>query len=397
MTTKVLIIEDDPALRASIVQTLELEDLDPIPTGGFTQARRSIRSNFNGVILSDIRMPDHDGFDVLQFAQGLDPDLPVVLLTGHSDVPTAMRAIREGAYDYLEKPCETTKLVDTLRRALSFRALVLEKRAVARRLDRADTAAQHFPGPGPASTALRAALRDAVDHDGPLHFWGEPGVGKRTAAFVVSSLGQEDRLFTSLNCGVTAPDDVARLDVSRPLTLSVRNLQAASADLLAAIGSLISSADDLRLMTTAQVPFADLAVPWPVTALREIRVPSLADRAEDMRDILEHCLRQAARATGADMPVLTAAVLDPVADRAWPGNLVELRDYANGLLVRPQAPEPASLPERIESYEKSLIADALRAHGGRVALAAKALGVPRNTLYDRMGRLGLVARDFREP
>ncbi len=130
MVSKFLIIEDDAALRASIEQTLELEDLIPVPTGSLLQARRSIRSNFQGVVLSDIRMPDHDGFDVLQFCQTRDAELPVVLLTGHSDVPTATKAIKEGAYDYLEKPIEPVRLIEVLRRALDHRALVLENRAI---------------------------------------------------------------------------------------------------------------------------------------------------------------------------------------------------------------------------------------------------------------------------
>jgi two-component system C4-dicarboxylate transport response regulator DctD len=135
MLKKVLIIEDDPDLRASIVQTLELEDFEPIPTNGFTQARRQIRSNFRGVILSDIKMPDHSGFDVLDFAQSRDPDLPVILLTGHSDVPTAMRAMKGGGYDYLEKPCDPDRLIDTLTRALEHRTLVLENRLMRDELD----------------------------------------------------------------------------------------------------------------------------------------------------------------------------------------------------------------------------------------------------------------------
>ncbi len=135
MFKKVLIIEDDPVLRSSIVQALELEYLDPIPTNGFTQARRSIRHNFRGVILSDIKMPDHDGFDVLHFAQSKDDELPVILLTGHSDVPTAKRAIKEGAYDYLEKPCPPDTMIDALNRALRQRTLVLENREVRSELE----------------------------------------------------------------------------------------------------------------------------------------------------------------------------------------------------------------------------------------------------------------------
>lgn len=137
MLNRVLVVEDDAALRASIVQTLELENLDPVPTVGFTQARRYIRSNFRGVILSDIKMPDHNGFDVLNFTQSIDEDLPVVLLTGHSDVPTAMRAMKEGAYDYLEKPCDPENLIDALKRALNHRTLVLDNRAVRTELNQA--------------------------------------------------------------------------------------------------------------------------------------------------------------------------------------------------------------------------------------------------------------------
>lgn len=135
MINKVLIIEDDPVLRASIVQTLELDDLEPIPTNGFTQARRSIRTNFRGVILSDIKMPDFSGFEVMDFVQSRDAELPVILLTGHSDVPTAMRAMKEGAYDYLEKPCDPARLVETLIRALKQRELVLENRLIREELD----------------------------------------------------------------------------------------------------------------------------------------------------------------------------------------------------------------------------------------------------------------------
>lgn len=135
MSKRVLIVEDDRALRDSIVQTLDLEGLEPIATGSFTQARRSIRASFRGVILSDIQMPDHDGFDVLRFAQSRDADLPVVLLTGHSDVATAMRAMKSGAYDYLEKPCNPDRLLDVLHRALQHRALVLQNRAIQAQLD----------------------------------------------------------------------------------------------------------------------------------------------------------------------------------------------------------------------------------------------------------------------
>ncbi|MEO0752066.1 MAG: response regulator [Pseudomonadota bacterium] len=159
MLRKVLLIEDDPVLRASIEQTLSLEMLEPIPTNGFTQARRTIRSNFRGVILSDIRMPDRDGFDVLKFARARDPDLPVILLTGHSDVPTAMRAVRDGAYEYLEKPCDPQRLVDVLMRALEHRTLVLEHRTMREEMERDD----QDIGEGSLAERLEAHERQIIE------------------------------------------------------------------------------------------------------------------------------------------------------------------------------------------------------------------------------------------
>lgn len=159
MVRKVLIIEDDAALRTSIVQTLELENFEPIPTSSFTQARRSIRSNFKGVILSDIRMPDHDGFHILRFTQTRDADLPVVFLSGYADVPTAIRAVKEGAYDFLEKPCDPDHLTGTLRRALDHRALVLQNRAYREVLESRGTA----PEEGNLPERLEAHEREIIE------------------------------------------------------------------------------------------------------------------------------------------------------------------------------------------------------------------------------------------
>ena len=159
MTVQVLLIEDDEALRTSLAQTMELEGLAVMPAQNFVQARRSIRANFPGVILSDIRMPHQDGFDVLTTARNADPELPVILMTGHSDVPTAMRAMKEGAYDYLEKPCSTDRLLEVLQRALTHRTLVLKSRRIERALFKSDAAALSFPGSSEVSVNLRRALR----------------------------------------------------------------------------------------------------------------------------------------------------------------------------------------------------------------------------------------------
>lgn len=397
MTDKVLIIEDDDALRGSIVQTLELEGLVPIATASFVQARRTIRSNFAGIILSDIRMPDHSGFDVLRFAQGLDPDLPVILLTGHSDVPTAMRAMREGAYDYLEKPCATDTMLDAVRRGLDHRGLVLRNRAFERQRDRGDIAALHFPGKSDAIKGFRDALRAAAGHEYPVHIWGEPGLAKRTAAYVINQLRGEERRFLSLTAPAVRAADLPGMIPGGPLDLSIKMLDRAGPDLWAVVQG-VARRPDLRLFSTGAVPWARMledGLPGGATPPVEIHMPSLEARRGDLPEIFEHLVRQVVRAQDLEMPAFTAELAQEVSDRAWVGNLPEMRSYAARVAGGGQTSQGGTLSDRLDAFEQRVIEDELRAAKGRVAAAAVALGIPRNTLYDRMARFGLVAKDFR--
>ncbi|MFD1341959.1 response regulator [Litorisediminicola beolgyonensis] len=128
MSAKVLLVEDDRAVREALADTLELADRACIAAGSFVEAKDRIRSDFTGVILSDMRMPGRDGFHLLDYAQGVDPDLPVILLTGEGDVPMAVKALGRGAFAFLEKPCETSDLLAVLDRAQKSRTMVLENR-----------------------------------------------------------------------------------------------------------------------------------------------------------------------------------------------------------------------------------------------------------------------------
>lgn len=128
MIRKVLVVEDDRAVREALGQTLELAELEPVLSGSFVAAKDRITAAFEGVILSDIRMPGRDGFHLLAYAQEQDPDLPVVLLTGEGDIPMAVKAMSQGAFNFLEKPCAPADLLSVLRKALHARELVLENR-----------------------------------------------------------------------------------------------------------------------------------------------------------------------------------------------------------------------------------------------------------------------------
>ena len=118
MSKHVLVVEDEPLVREALGQTLELAGFRAELAGSFIVAKDHIAREFDGIVLSDIRMPGRDGLYLLDYAQSVDPDLPVILLTGEGDIPMAVGAIGKGAFDFLEKPCANDVLVEAVRKAL---------------------------------------------------------------------------------------------------------------------------------------------------------------------------------------------------------------------------------------------------------------------------------------
>lgn len=125
---KVIFVDDDLDVRTAIGQSLELEGYDVILARAFIEATDHITHSFAGVLVTDVRMPGKDGFDLLDRALKIDRDLPVIVLTGEADVPMAVRAMAAGAYDFLEKPCPPKSLLAAVARAMDKRRLVLENR-----------------------------------------------------------------------------------------------------------------------------------------------------------------------------------------------------------------------------------------------------------------------------
>lgn len=406
MTGKVLLIEDDDALRLSLAQTIELGGYEPVPMASFVQARRSIRANFSGVVLTDIRMPRQDGFDVLQFAQNVDADLPVILLTGHSDVPTAMRAMKEGAYDYLEKPCGTDELMESLGRAMNHRALVLKSRQIERALLRGDMAAINFPGSTGAVETLRAAMRDIAASGRHAHLYGAAGTGKKLAAYTIHRLAEQPRHLLQVNLRTAPPDVLRELPVpDGPTDLVCKFVDMATPHQQLHLLELLHRHDGLRLLSTSLNPLSEIrphAVVEDVTlaeGMVEVRLPTLDERREDLPEIFESFVRQAIRNLDIDMPEIPQSVIAEIMTRAWDGDLPELRRHAMSFALGRKAQTDAgggqSLAEQMDAFERLVLTETLRRTGGSASLAATSLGLPRNTFYDRLARHGLSPKDFR--
>ena len=146
MMQRVLLVDDDKEVREALGQSLELADMAPILASSFIIAKDHISTDFEGVIVTDIRMPGRDGFHLLSYARSIDPELPVILLTGEGDIPTAVKAMEQGAHSFLEKPCAPNELIMLIEKASEARREVLENRRRKLEMESGDAAARMLFG-----------------------------------------------------------------------------------------------------------------------------------------------------------------------------------------------------------------------------------------------------------
>ncbi|MFN4040925.1 MAG: sigma-54-dependent transcriptional regulator, partial [Brevundimonas sp.] len=197
----VALIEDDGDFREALVERLTLEGLDVRAFASAEAGLKGVEPDFPGVVVTDLRMPHMDGRQLLDRLQADDPALPVILITGHGDVADAVAAMRAGAYDFVAKPFPFERLMDSLRRALEKRALVLDNRRLA--VLAADGAVETpLMGDSAVIRQLRATLAQIADARMDVLIEGETGVGKESVARSLHNAGRRrPHPFVAVNCG----------------------------------------------------------------------------------------------------------------------------------------------------------------------------------------------------
>jgi two-component system C4-dicarboxylate transport response regulator DctD len=408
MTVKVLVVDDDAAVRDALCQTLELADLEPIPAGTFVVAKDSITESFAGVILSDIRMPGRDGFHLLAHAHKVDADLPVILLTGEGDIPMAVHAMHEGAFGFLEKPCSPNDLLAVLQRALKTRALVLENRRLRALVESGDPAARMLFGVSELANGLRARVRRVAALEAEVLVTGAPGTGISKVAEVIhlSSLRSNapfvkraaadlgaaalEEALTAAKGGSLFLDEIAGL----PAAIQLALLEALETECDARL--LAGSTRDLVAAVEQGALNADLYYRLEVMP---VRVPSLGERPEDIPVLFRHYVEQAAEQAGLAVPELLPDHMATLMAQDWPGNARSLMSAAMRFVLG--MPEDSvreadlGLVEQMARVERSLLIAALGRQNGNASAAAHALKLPRKTFYDKLARYGIRAENYR--
>ncbi|WP_166415489.1 sigma-54-dependent transcriptional regulator [Cochlodiniinecator piscidefendens] len=407
MTRRVLLVDDDRNVRDAIGQTLELADYTPILTGSVIEAKDHISAEFDGIIVSDIRMPGKDGFDLLSYVQGLDSELPVILLTGEADVPMAVKGISSGAFAFLEKPCSPKDLLAVIEKAIRTRALVLENRRLKRQLQNGDAAARMLFGESRLAEDLRARVRHVSGSSAEVLVHGEPGTGTSKVAEVIhllsaasmrsfqkvaaASLGAEalNVAFEKAEGGSLFIDEITALSPATQFALLERLDNEKSVRLLA------GTYRDLKSEAHAGRFNVDLYYKLDVMS---VRIPALRERPEDIPILFRHYVSIACEQAALAQPDITPDVISRLMAQDWPGNARGLMNAAMRFsmgLSEGEEVESMGLAEQLAQVERSLLIEALRKQQGNATEAARTLKLPRKTFYDKLARHGIRAEVFR--
>ena len=442
---KVLLIEDDVAVRIGSEQALQLAGF---PVESFESAERvvaSIQPGISAIVVSDVKLPGMDGLGLLRHVVDIERDLPVILVTGHGDITMAVEAMREGAYDFIEKPFPSEQLVEVVGRAAEKRRLTLEVEALRNRLRNWVGIEASLLGRSPQMEQVRHTILDLADTSANVVVIGETGTGKELVARCLhEQSSRRDGRLVAINCG-GVPEQlfesemfghepgaftgankrrIGKLEWANRGTLFLDEIESLAMSLQAKLLRVLQERKVERLGSNDLIPIDCRVIAASQEDLGElvkqqrfrsdlyyrlnvavIELPPLRERREDVPTLFEHFVLDAATRYEREAPIVSSAQLSELMAYSWPGNVRELHNVADrfvlGLLGEQfkllNAGQPAgrTLADQVARFEQALIEEMMRRYGGSVSAASEALGLPKKTFYDKLHRFNLVVDDFR--
>ncbi len=432
---RVVIIDDDRDFSRSLVELLEIEGYQAIAYRDGNLALNKIGPEFDGVVLLDIRMPTISGEDVLKRLLEQDRSLPVIQITGHGDIPMAVRALKQGAYGFFTKPLEIDELFRDINNALALRHTEIERRRLQHQLEMRDDVAATINGGSPEIESVRQQIVKIGAADVDVLLRGETGTGKEVVArALVQMSARREAPFVAINCGHVSHQQATEelfgvetllpngdtnvrqghferanggtllLDEieSMPIDMQARLLRVLQERAFERINGEVLIPLDIRIIATTKVNLdgavADGAfredLYYRLSGV-ELPIPPLRERGIDTVLLFDRFLSE----YGSDAEIPPGLMSD-LLSHDWPGNVRELRNaasrYASGLSVFAlnDAQRKNSLAARVAGFEKDLIEAALAHNAGSIKRTMLDLDVPRKTLYDKITKHGIEKKDF---
>jgi two-component system, NtrC family, response regulator PilR len=445
--TACLVVDDETDIRELLLLTLERMGVPAIGAGNLEEARLLLQKHDFGLCLTDMRLPDGNGLDLVQHIGHSFPRLPVAVITAFGSTENAVAALKAGAFDYLAKPISLNQLRPLVQSALKL----IERHAPVE-------GELALIGESAPIKQVRVLIEKLARSQAPIYISGESGCGKELAARLIhANSPRGDVAFVPVNCGAIPEmlmeseffgykkgaftgaqqdkpgvfhaanggtlflDEVADL----PLHMQVKLLRAIQEKKVRMVGGANEEAVDVRIISATHRNLGKMMEAGQFRQdlyyrlnVIELKMPSLREMHEDIPQLAERILEKHSRELGSAKPELSAAAMTRLMQYTFPGNVRELENVleralalsdgnrieADDLLLEATSPHsdftpPAginSLPEYLENIEKKAILDALQKSGNNRTAAAKLLGVSFRTLRYRLAKLGLGREDDKE-
>ncbi|PWT83816.1 MAG: Fis family transcriptional regulator [Blastocatellia bacterium] len=453
MKPTILIVDDEPGVRAALTGVLRDEgyNVESVPSGEACLDR--VTRGAVDLIVLDVWLPGMDGLATLARLRERQVDAQVVLISGHGNIESAVRAIKMGAFDFVEKPLSLDKTVLVVRNALRQHRLEAENRALRARVDRADT----MVGESYAMRQLRDQVAMAAPTNGRVLIYGENGTGKELVARTIHAMSRRRASsFVEVNCAAL-PEELIESELfghvrgaftgavadrrgkfeiadggtifldeigDMSLKTQAKVLRVLQEQTMEAVGGTTRIRVDARVLAATN---KDLQVEIRSGRFREdlyfrlnvipIFVPPLRDRPDDIALLADHFMAEFAREYGRRIKTFDPAAISVIQRYLWPGNVRELRNVIERLMimvpgdaisasdlgflspsevmkrVESSDPRPPSgrltLHEARERFERDLILRTLAEQQGNMSRTAEVLGVERSNLYRKMKTFGI--------
>lgn len=436
MATKILVVDDKQMMRDSVGTTLQRHGYQVVAAAEGGSALTMVARHEPAAVITDLKMPEMDGLELLSRLRQADDQLPVVVMTAYGSVESAVQAMKEGAFDFIQKPFEGDQLITTIRRAVEHRRLLQEDTAL-----KAETPAFRdapvLVGRSPVMRALAQQIQQIARSSGTVLISGESGTGKEVVARTVHAHSpRRERVMLCVNCAAlssnlleselfghekgafTGADSMrkGRFELADGGTLLLDEISEISPQLQAKllrvlqeqqferVGSSLSMGVDVRVIATTN---RDLAQCVADSSFRQdlyyrlnvlpICLPPLRARSGDLPLLVDYFLMEVALREGGDPKVFEPEAIELLKCYPWPGNVRELQNICErasvltrGRVILAQTirpwlvvPEPARAQlgeKRLEDLEREQIIQTLQRYNGNRQQTARSLGIGVRTL-----------------
>ncbi|HEX7476233.1 MAG TPA: sigma-54 dependent transcriptional regulator [Polyangiales bacterium] len=455
MTTheRILLVEDDDDMRASLRQVLENAGHSVLEASSARDAEPLLVSEVVDLVITDLRMPNGGGEEVLKHVKAITPGTPVLVVTAYPSVESAIESFRGGVADYLLKPFTDTQLIESVDRALAARRAG-DRAALLRHIGASAPDMPNMIGASRAFAAMLTSIRRFAPLEGAVLIHGETGSGKELVARTIHALSRrtggqfvvvncaaipenlieselfghekgaftgaistKQGLFEAANEGSLFLDEVAELSPAAQAKL----LRCLEERAVRRVGALRPRPADVRIIAASHKELGALVGEGKFRedllyrlAVLEVRVPPLRERPQDIPTLAVHFLDRLRTEAGREIVGFDEEAMTKLVQHSWPGNVRELQNvvqkgFANaappmiggadihfrttGTTATPSTASSSELTSAVDTFEYSHVVDALKLHAGNITHTAKTLGIHRTTLQRLIKRLGIPAND----